>query len=158
MKNGSHLQTTFSDTFTLLKWYKIHQRLFLRLQLTSSQHCFVWWLGARQATNHYLDQWWPILHHHIEIPGNNDWSCFMVLCLALCFIHKRSLFLCIVARLCYLNVLSGLSLHRVNLFAKGYTKSKTRFSFNNVGSYKGCTQLLISQYLIVGWHWSELYC
>ena len=35
--------------------------LFLRVQLTIIQHCFRSWLGAVQATSHYLNQWWLVL-------------------------------------------------------------------------------------------------
>ena len=37
---------------------KFHLNLFLRVQITKFQHCFRWWLGAVQATSHYLKQWW----------------------------------------------------------------------------------------------------
>ena len=39
-------------------WLKFHWSLFLGVQLTISQHWFRWWLGADQATSHYLNQWW----------------------------------------------------------------------------------------------------
>ena len=32
--------------------------LFLEFQLTINQHWFRWWLGAKQATSHYLKQCW----------------------------------------------------------------------------------------------------
>ena len=35
-----------------------HWSLFLGVQLTIFQHWFRWWLGADQATSHYLNQWW----------------------------------------------------------------------------------------------------
>ena len=38
---------------------KFHWRLFLKVQLTIFQHWFRYWLGAEQATSHYLNQWWP---------------------------------------------------------------------------------------------------
>ena len=41
------------------------------LQSTIFQHCFRWWLGADQATSHYLNQWWLvywcIMHHSASI-------------------------------------------------------------------------------------------
>ena len=56
------LQTTFSETFSWLKMcefrLKFQWSLFLRVQLTISQHWFRWWLGAVPATIHYLKQWW----------------------------------------------------------------------------------------------------
>ena len=39
---------------------RFHWSLFLRFQLTISQHWFWWWLGADQATSHYLNQWWLV--------------------------------------------------------------------------------------------------
>ena len=55
-------QTTFSYAFSWMKMFeyrlKFHWSLFLRVQLTISQHWFRWWLGSDQATSHYLDQWW----------------------------------------------------------------------------------------------------
>ena len=54
--------TTFSNAFSWIKMFeyrlKFHWSLFLRVQLTISQHWFRKWLGADQATSHYLDQWW----------------------------------------------------------------------------------------------------
>ena len=55
-------QTTISNTFSWMKMLefrlKFHWSLFLRVQLTIIQHLFRWWLGADQATSHYLNQWW----------------------------------------------------------------------------------------------------
>ena len=54
--------TTFSNVFSWMKMYefclRFHQSLFLRFELTIFQHWFRWWLGADQATGHYLNQWW----------------------------------------------------------------------------------------------------
>ena len=68
--NSSHLykmatisQTTFWNAFSWMKMFvfcfKFHWSLFLRVQLTIFQHWFRYWLGADQATSHYLSQWWP---------------------------------------------------------------------------------------------------
>ena len=55
-------QTTFWGAFSWMKMFefrlKFHWSLFLRVQLTIFQHWFRKWLGAVQATNHYLNQWW----------------------------------------------------------------------------------------------------
>ena len=55
-------QTTFSSAFSWMKMYELqirfHSSLFPRVQLTIFQHWFRWWLGADQATSHYLNQWW----------------------------------------------------------------------------------------------------
>ena len=52
----------FTNAFSWMKMYEFHLRfhwsLFLRFKLTIFQHCFRWWLGASQATSHYLNQWW----------------------------------------------------------------------------------------------------
>ena len=57
-------QTPFLSAFSWMKMYefrlKFHWSLFLRVQLTIFQHWFRWWLGAGQATSHYLNQWWFI--------------------------------------------------------------------------------------------------
>ena len=37
---------------------KFHWNLFIRVQLTMFKHWFRYWLGADQATSHYLNQWW----------------------------------------------------------------------------------------------------
>ena len=37
-----------------------HWSLFPRFKLTIFKHWFRWWLGADQATSHYLNQWWLI--------------------------------------------------------------------------------------------------
>ena len=54
-------QTTFSNAFSWMKMHKFrlrfHWSLFLRFKLTIFQHWFRWWLGAGQATSHYLNQW-----------------------------------------------------------------------------------------------------
>ena len=44
---------------------KFYWNIFPWVQLTISQHWFRYWLGAGQATSHYLDQWWLISLTHI---------------------------------------------------------------------------------------------
>ena len=39
-------------------WF--HWRLFLRFELTIFKHWLRWWLGADQATSHYLNEWWLV--------------------------------------------------------------------------------------------------
>ena len=57
-------QTTLSNAFSWMKMYEVYLRfhwsLFLRFELTISQHWFRQWLGADQATSHYLNQWWIV--------------------------------------------------------------------------------------------------
>ena len=38
---------------------KLHLSLFLKVQSTIGQQWFRWWLGAKQVTSHYLDQFRP---------------------------------------------------------------------------------------------------
>ena len=38
--------------------------MFLKIQLIISQHWFRLWLGAKQVTSHYLNQWWFSLLMH----------------------------------------------------------------------------------------------
>ena len=61
-------QMTFSNTFSWMKMYQFRLRfpriLLPRVQFTIFQHWFRYWLGAGQATSHYLNQWW-LLYWHI---------------------------------------------------------------------------------------------
>ena len=54
-------QTILSNAFSWMKILKFrlkfHWSLFPRVQLTISKHWFRKWLGAVQATSHYLNQW-----------------------------------------------------------------------------------------------------
>ena len=63
------LQTTHSNAFSWMKtfvfWFEFHWSLFLRAQLTIIKHWFRWWLGAEQATSHYLNQCLPSSLMHI---------------------------------------------------------------------------------------------
>ena len=62
-------QTIFSNAFSWMKMFnfrlRFHWIVFPRVQLTIFQHWFRWWLGAVQATSHYLNQWWYSLLTHI---------------------------------------------------------------------------------------------
>ena len=62
-------QTTFSNEFSWMKMvelqFKFHVNLFPGVQLTKNQHWFIYWLGAKQAKSHYLNQWWPTSLTHI---------------------------------------------------------------------------------------------
>ena len=69
-------QTTFSNTFSWMKIFefrlKFHWSLFPRVRLTIFQHWFRWWLGAVQATGHYLNQWWLIYRRIYASLGLNE--------------------------------------------------------------------------------------
>ena len=65
-QNGRH----FPDDIFKFSWMKMyefrltfHRSLFLGVQLTIFQHWFRQWLGADQATSHYLNQWWLDYRH-----------------------------------------------------------------------------------------------
>ena len=66
-KMAAILQAIFSKAFSWMKMYefrlRFHWSLFLRVQLTIFQHWFRRWLGADQATSHYLNQWCLIYWH-----------------------------------------------------------------------------------------------
>ena len=60
-KMAAILQMTFSNAFSWMKMYKFrlrfHWGLFQMVQITIFQHSFGEWLGANQATSHFLKQW-----------------------------------------------------------------------------------------------------
>ena len=53
-------------------WLRFHWTLFPGIQLTIFQHWFGWWLGAGQATSHYLNQWWLICWRIYASLGLNE--------------------------------------------------------------------------------------
>ena len=61
-KMAAIFQTTFSNAFSWKKMFefrlKFHWSLFPGVQLTILQHWLRQWLGADQATSHYLNQCW----------------------------------------------------------------------------------------------------
>ena len=61
-KMAAIFQTTFSNTFSWMKtckfWLRFHWSLFPKVQIAILNRWFRWWLGAGQATSHYLSQWW----------------------------------------------------------------------------------------------------
>ena len=69
-------QTMFSNIFSWMKMYefrlKFHWSLFLRFQLTIFKHWFRYWLGAVQATSHYLNQWWLVYWRIYASLGLNE--------------------------------------------------------------------------------------
>ena len=68
-KMATIFQTIFSNAFSWMKMFEFrlefHRSLFFRFQLTISQHWFRKWLGTKQATSHYLNQWLSISLTHI---------------------------------------------------------------------------------------------
>ena len=63
-QNGRHFPDDIFNCIFFNKkvWIsiKIHWSLLPRVKLTIFQHWFRWWLGASQATSHFLNQWWLI--------------------------------------------------------------------------------------------------
>ena len=70
------LQTTFSNAFLWMKMYEFrlgfHWHLFLWFELKIFQHWFRQWLGADQATSHYLNQWWVVCWRIYALLGINE--------------------------------------------------------------------------------------
>ena len=70
---------------------KIHWTLFLRVQLTIFQHWFRQWLGAGQATSHYLNQWWLVHWRIYASLGldelSNDKDLYIWQSLAMCMFY-----------------------------------------------------------------------
>ena len=79
-KMAAIFQTTVSNGFSLMKMYefrlKFHWSLFPRVQLTIFQHWFRKWLGAVQATSHYLNQWWLVYRRIYASLGLNELKMF----------------------------------------------------------------------------------
>ena len=53
-------------------WFKFHWHMFHMIQLTIRQNWLRQWVVNAQATNHYLNQWWPSLLTHICVPGLDE--------------------------------------------------------------------------------------
>ena len=75
-KMDAIMQTPFSSAFPWMKMFefrlKFHWSLFLRIQLTIFQHWLRQWLGADQATSHYLNQWWLVYWRIYASLGLNE--------------------------------------------------------------------------------------
>ena len=63
-QNGRHFADIL-NAFSFMKMYKLrfefHRNSFPSVQWTIFKHWFRKWLGSRQATSPYLNQWWPSL-------------------------------------------------------------------------------------------------
>ena len=73
-KLAAIFQTKFVNLFSSMKIYEFrlsfHWNLFLRIN--NIPHCFRSWPGARQATSHYLSQWWLVYWRIFASLGLND--------------------------------------------------------------------------------------
>ena len=78
------LQTTFSNAISWMKMFefrlKFHWSLFLKVQLTIFQQWFRYWLGAVQATSHYVNQWWLVYRRIYPSRGLNDLNSWLYAC------------------------------------------------------------------------------
>ena len=78
-------QTTFSNAFSWTKMLEFglnfHWSLFRRVQLTIFQQWFRQWLGAVQATSHYLNQWWLVYRRIYASLGLNEfnWAIWIII-------------------------------------------------------------------------------
>ena len=79
-------QTTLSNAYSWMKTsefrLRFHWSLFLRFQLLISQLWFRWWLGADQATSHYLNQCWLVcwrIYASLGLKELTTFCCYVVL-------------------------------------------------------------------------------
>ena len=96
---AANFVTTFSNAFSWIKIYKFrlrfHWSLLPRVQLTIFHHCFRQWLGAGQATSHYLDQWLLVYSRIYASLGLNEliwwqlelWMQFVNKQIPFCYLH-----------------------------------------------------------------------
>ena len=75
-KMAAIFQTKFSNAYSWIKMLtfllRFHWSLFPRVQLTIFKHWFRWWLGAGQATSHFLNQWWLVYWRMYASLGLNE--------------------------------------------------------------------------------------
>ena len=75
-QNGCHFaDDTFKRIFVnknVRIFIEISLNLFLGVQLTIFQHWFRLWLGAVQATSHYLNRWWFVYRRIYASLGLNE--------------------------------------------------------------------------------------
>ena len=61
---ATNFLTTIWNAFYWMKMYKLwlrfHWSFFPGVQLTIFQHWFRKWLGVKEVTSHYLNQWWLV--------------------------------------------------------------------------------------------------
>ena len=76
-QDGRHFSDdVLSNAFSWMKMYEFRLRfdwiLFLGFQLTIFQQWLRFWLGAVQATSHYLNQWWLVYWRIYASLGLNE--------------------------------------------------------------------------------------
>ena len=80
---------SFSCMKIFMSSFMIDRNLLPRVQLTISQQRFRLWLGAKQATTRYLNQWWCSLRVHIFVTWS-QWIYWYICCLLSVFIWSTS--------------------------------------------------------------------
>ena len=75
-QNGRHFANNIFKCNFLMKMFEFQLRfqwsLFPRVKLTIFHHWFRWWLGADQATSHYLNQGWEVYWRIYASLGLNE--------------------------------------------------------------------------------------
>ena len=78
-------QSTFYNVFFSINLFEfrinVHWRMFIRAQITVFQHWLRKWVGAVQATNHYLNQWclvYRCIYASLDTKRVNDWRVWTV--------------------------------------------------------------------------------
>ena len=87
-QNGCHFQDGIfkwiflNENVWIEFWLKFRWSLFLGVWLTLFQHWFRQWLGANQATSHYLNWWWLDCRCiYVSLSLNDLMACYMfILC------------------------------------------------------------------------------
>ena len=121
-KMADILKTTLSNAFHWPKmfqlWLNFHWTMFLKFQLTINQHWIRQWLGAEQATSHYLKQRWPSLLTYIcvTLPEWVEQSCSIV------FLENSEIYLHFVG---FLNTEAAQVVLRCGRKETGHGKSKS---------------------------------
>ena len=76
-QNGRHFADDIFKCIFLNENVSIVVKISLKfVQLTIFQHWFRWWLGAVQATSHYLNQWWLVYWRIYASLGLNELTTF----------------------------------------------------------------------------------
>ena len=100
-QNGPYSPDDISNAFSWMKIIefrlRFHWSLFLRFQFATVQHWFRKWLGADQATSHYLNPWLPLYWRIYASPGLNElnkpcvmWHMFTLMWQRLYIWHKEA--------------------------------------------------------------------
>ena len=85
-------QTRVSNGFSWMRnivfWSTFHFSLFLRVQLTITQHWFRYWFVDYSAPSHHVNQCWPDSLTHICCTRGDELS-HLLICVRFCRSHLR---------------------------------------------------------------------